>query len=302
MPLSRAEAIVHVGLPKTGSTTIQSFLALNAESLSRQGVHWVPPHIAKSSQLEYALAACSQAGQLVDDAMFLNNFALRTLEDQNRLIQDFLEGLDQQIASIEGKFIISSEHIGVWMHTPQLRATLDNFLTQRFASVRYIMFVRPQTDFILSSYSESVKRGSARTLEAFVRDYDEINIHDAMTRWQAELGDRVRFAMLNRGNAGSDDLISVFCKAAEFSEQGLTRPAPSNESLPATALEILRRANAVIGKDIERNILQRLIVSVVRRQVTRCFTRGARLALSTEQAADINRRYPHPVESLVNSF
>lgn len=297
MPLSRAEAIVHVGLPKTGSTTVQSFLALNADALSQQGVHWAPPVIDRYSQLEYPLAACSQAGQLVNDAMFVNHFALGTLDDQTRLIQGFLDDLDQKIASIEGKFLISSEHIAVWMHSPYLRSSLDTFLTQRFATVRYVMFVRPQTDFVLSSYSESVKRGSARTLEAFVQDYDEIDIHETMHQWKSELGDRVDFALLNHDTAGSDDLISVFCTLAEISDNGLTRPSPSNESLPAAALDILRQANAIIGKDVERNILQRALFSAVRRLVTSVVRRGPRLSLSPDQISTLNQRYPHPIKT-----
>ena len=36
------KAIIHIGTPKSGTTTIQSFLSLNRTALAEQGIRYAP--------------------------------------------------------------------------------------------------------------------------------------------------------------------------------------------------------------------------------------------------------------------
>lgn len=303
MPDSQIEAVVHVGLPKTGSTAIQRFLALNATVLAERGLRVPSPRIDRFSQLEYGLAAFDRAGRMVEDEMLRNRHGLASLSDQRALVRPFEEDLEARLAEVSGqagaRFVMSSEHIGAWMQDGALRGALDGWLSERFSKVRYIMFVRPQANFVLSSYSESVKRGSARTLAEFVRDYDEIDVASTIRDWQADFGARARIAMMPGADAGADGLLRRFCVLAEIDPDGLEMPQVANEALSARAAEALRRANAVIGKDTQRNLAQRAVFAGLRKGAMALWAKGPRLTLDDDQTRMIAARYPQAVEDLL---
>ncbi|PRY25330.1 hypothetical protein CLV78_102508 [Aliiruegeria haliotis] len=286
---------MHVGLPKTGSTAIQMFLATNRRALKRRGIACAPPLIDRYSQLEYGLAACLRADRLVEDEMFRNQHALTRPGDQADLVSALPTGRPEC-----DREIISSEHIGIWLHTPELRAALDELLSERFAVFRYIMFVRPQAEFVLSSYSESVKRGSARSLQAFVEDYAELDIHQTILDWRAQFGARLRVAAMPGAGDSGPDLIDTFCAFAGIDPVGLQRPTPANEALSRRAAGVLRRANDVIGKDTERNTAQRAVFALVRKMTLAALSAGPRLHLSDAQRTIIAQRYPHAIDPLLD--
>ena len=288
-------AAVHIGLPKTGSTTIQAFLAANRQALAGRGVVVDPPRHDRWSQLEYGLVACSRAGRPIPDEMVRHRLGLARLSDQDALADAFEAWLDERLAGLgDAHYVISSEHLGIWLTEPETRAALDTWLTARFGDVRYILFVRPQAEFILSSWSESIRRGSDRTLADFVAGYDELDVHATMRAWDADFGARLTILAMPKGAA----LLAAFAEAAGLPAGLPEGEAPRNPALNARAAEILRRINAVIGPAVGRSPLKRAAFAAIRRAVT-VLVPGPRLRLSSAQVAGIEARYPHSVPAYI---
>jgi hypothetical protein len=294
-----SDVAVHVGLPKSGSSSIQAFLARNRARLAARGVRYDGPMIDRWSQLEIGLAACQQAGALVPDAMLRRRLGLATLADQAGPVRRLEAALAARPPAAGERAVISSEHIGAWLTTPALRAALDGWLRARFGRVRYVLVVRPQDEFVLSSYSESLRRGSARSLEAFVAGYDELDVRAAMEAWDAEFGPRITILLLPRGADAQRRLIERFCAAAGIEASGLSVPRRRNRALSARAAAILRGLNRLLGRDLERGPVRRALFAALRRPVEAVFGFGPPLRLTEAQRAALAARYPAPVAEWV---
>ena len=61
------EAIVHIGLPKTGSTAIQTYLAAHARGLSERGIHYeTGSWLGDTNHFKLPLAVLRSAGHFVN--------------------------------------------------------------------------------------------------------------------------------------------------------------------------------------------------------------------------------------------
>ena len=137
-------AIVHVGMPKTGSTTIQNFLQVNRELLARQNVHVLEPRYYPFSQVEFAIAGCTAAGKLIPDRIDRARFGIDEMADQQELLAKIEATLAEDLAQVtDGTLVVSSEQIGFWLRTSRMRRGLDGWLRSRFDPVDYVMFIRP---------------------------------------------------------------------------------------------------------------------------------------------------------------
>ncbi|MEO1677415.1 MAG: hypothetical protein AAFU80_04565 [Pseudomonadota bacterium] len=281
-------ALVHVGLPKAGSTALQRFVAANRVKLAARGLASDPPQIDRWSQLEFGLAACQRAGVLVPDAMLRARLGLSDLTAQAARVAP----LEAARPARPGLTLISSEHIAAWLTTPPLRAALDAWLGARFDRVAYLIVLRPQAAFVLSSWSESIRRGSSRPLEAFAAGFDEIDVAATARDWAEQFGPRMHGAMLPDRPG---DLERGFCRWLGIDMAGLTVPPPANPALSAPAAELLRRANAMLGPDIARPAWKRAAFAALRAPVSRALAGAAPLALDAAQTSDLAARYPDPI-------
>ena len=126
---------LHIGVWKTGSTAIQTFLAKNADRLSARGV--MIPAYAKNmrdyNHLFERLAARNEAGVAAVAAQLARDIAAQRPE----------------------KLIISSEHF--WHAPPDVIERLAAMLRQISDDVRVLAYIRPQDDMWASLYAQQAK-------------------------------------------------------------------------------------------------------------------------------------------------
>jgi hypothetical protein len=126
-------------------------------------------------------------------------------------------------------------------------ARLKDLLLPLFSDIWIIVYLRRQDDFLLSTYSTSVKSGSTEPLRLPVprRADARYNHWTLLSRWADVFGkDRIICRRFEKDTLQSGDVVEDFLEAAALNPAlPFRKPAPANQSLDATSLEFLRMFN-----------------------------------------------------------
>lgn len=240
------KAIVHIGSPKTGSSSIQAFLHHNAAEIARRGVRFQRNVPDRGSQFEYPLAALAIQGAMIPSKDGRVRYKARTVEEARANYAGYAETLKSYPKRFdEPVALFSSEHFLPWIHDESLVQQVDRMFGDVFDEVRYVVYLRRQEDLLVSQYSEQVKRGANVPLDQFIgRRLKAVNHFRVISRWANVVGhERMDVRLLERDFLRDGDLITDFCHACGFSPEGLQLPPRENESITVTAAEVMRHLN-----------------------------------------------------------
>lgn len=240
------KALIHIGMPKTGSSSIQEFLYLNREALAARGIRYARYDERLGSQFELAAIGRVDGGLTIDDDPARLVLRLKSPEDDAAYVQAYKAFLDRQMATwTEDLFVASSEHIEPWLHSPRTIKALDTFLRARFESVRYVVYVRAQEEILVSSYSERIKRGETLKLEEHLsRRIRAIDLDRLVRRWEKTVGNKRFDVRLMAPDAlVGGDLLSDFCDWMGTPRDGLKTPGKLNTALSRDEIMLRRRLN-----------------------------------------------------------
>ena len=288
------KAVVHVGLPKTGTTSIQRFLRANAAALAARGAIYsrvpngrVPP---QDSQLEYGICALAIAGDMVPNRATRAAYGLDDLAAAGDFAARYMEAVQEDVRSHRGAelYLVSSEHLGAWMRSPAHLEALDGWLGSLFSEVRYVLYVRRQEDRILSLYSQALRAGSTEGLGTFVRAHLRLDYHEVAALWAGALGrERFDLRLLERDAMAGGDLIEDYCAAAGIDPEGLERPERENEALSVAAATFLRELNRRLEPRGGAGPRSNPMMKGVQGRLTRWYAADRKLRLSPRQVATI---------------
>ena len=185
-PLKRT-LFVHVGMPKTGSTSIQSMLADWALPLERRGIH-VP----------------------VSGRAFAPGQVLLYRESRGRLspVADVWDDLLHELTTCAApRFAISWEGFTAALFTPS-RAVADCAAAiaalgeSAGVDVQIVGYVRPQYQYVESAYVQHVKSGrETKPFEAVLEKYADarrLDYNRIFAPWRTAFGQRVRVRPVQR--------------------------------------------------------------------------------------------------------
>lgn len=255
---------LHIGLEKTGTSSIQRFFRLNREALKKQSILY---SLVAGNENHMALAAAAQDERKADDLRLIYELdsPLKIREFRVRLSEELSAEAAQSRCST---LVLSGEHCSSRLTSPQEVETLIRLLSAVTDDITVIVYLRRQDEFLCSTYSTDVKSGHTglmRMPEPELRknryDYDLL-----LNRWCLALGREKLICKIYE--ATRFDVVADFAKIVGISSiDNHQRPKRINESLDISTLEFLRVFNTVVPrfKNQKLNPLRGKIVQLLQR-------------------------------------
>ncbi|NQY17007.1 hypothetical protein [Alteromonas sp.] len=250
---------LHIGMEKTGSTSIQESLFINRENLLRQGIATLDCCGLKNSR-KFSLYALEQG---TFDDFFIENSILteaqrrtfdRTIEDD---LQLEISCLPENIHTV----IISSEHLHSRLKKITEISRLYTFLTKYFENIEVLCYVREQSLVAVSWYSTIIKSGNIRHKNRVPNFYEYLEIWckkenhyfnyiRILEKWSSVFGkNRVNVRLFDKSAFYKSNLLDDFYKlAGEPYTENFIRLSPKNESLSNFGLLLGRIVNDIFPR------------------------------------------------------
>lgn len=207
-PTSRPRLVLHIGQTKTGSTSLQRFLALNRARLPELGLHYpTAPQTAAGTTAakHHHLLVALHPGHLQRGRA-------------HRVWDGLLAQLERQSAQTH---VLSDElfwHLGE--HHPGHRVQALGFLARQLAGVdvQVLAYLRPQADWLVSWYAQLLRSSGQRVagmdlpaFEARMRTRGMLDYHRIASDWAEAFGrDRVCLRPWDRAQLHGGDIIDDF--------------------------------------------------------------------------------------------
>lgn len=238
------KVLVHIGLPKTGSTTIQGLLHNNQQKLVQFGVLYPSATGAPTSKglVPYAIGES-----------YFGRYPLPpdSPRDQYGYRQYLgVKLLDEIAKTAPQTVLISSEALGVRLHhTDELERLAELFST--FAtSTTIIAYLRRQDEAALSFAWNYVRSGASNAL-AFPPTGKALRMYDyykTISLWAKVFGkSAIRVQRFGQKYFSGGDLLSDFLSIVGVDKNELQLPRAMNSSPGAKDLQVLDKLNPFIS-------------------------------------------------------
>jgi hypothetical protein len=238
----------HIGMPKTGTTSIQNFLAGNRDTLGRNGVLYSR---VMGEHTHNVLPVLVQG--FIRGSQLQRRLNVRNTLDWAQLNQETRLAFAREIAEANPRhLILSSEHICSRSiseaHFDTLRSLIALALDR--AEMTIVLYLRPQVEQAISLYSTMLRHGMAADVDSFLETrFDEFHYFDfqaMIARWsvafpQARMEVRA-FNLARRLPQGTvDDFVAV--TGLEHVASQCPPPVRRNRSMGDWSAELLRQIN-----------------------------------------------------------
>jgi hypothetical protein len=224
-PEARRHVVLHVGPMKTGSTSIQAWLADNRNALLAAGI-FVPSSLGINHSLLRRIVTRGEQPR-----------AAKGLAD----LTAELDAMPRTVTQI----VMSGEMLGQALRDAQQISGVKRLFDRYAASYRIIMYLRRQDLQSVSLYSSRLHRGLKAELLGKPFPYDR-----ALTAWAKVFGrDQVVPRIFERESMVDGDAVADFIAASGFSHLPVPPPGARtrNTSFQAAAQELLR----LVGRALE---------------------------------------------------
>ncbi|MEB3256017.1 MAG: hypothetical protein VKJ05_06480, partial [Synechococcaceae cyanobacterium] len=244
--------VLHIGTEKTGTTSIQEFLARNRVALAAQGIH-VPEFLGATDHrwASYMAEDVERVDGFSRELGLAESAALRAAKKEEIRVQ-LVEEVRRQPW---GTWLISSEHFQSRLTTPQEVARLAAILQPLFTRIRIVIYLRNPLETAISYWSMRVKGGAPlHSLGEPGHFGHHICDHRGiLERWLAVFGQQqIRVRLFAREAFVAGDLIRDFCAATGIAwHPALQHPPRLNETMPYAAQRLLARVNERVPRWID---------------------------------------------------
>ena len=234
--------ILHIGMPKTGSTTIQN-------EFFKNGIEDTKTEYLKLDTPNHGQHLRSISMEQKENYYFFKNKNF-TLEDIEDFAKNSKKMIEKSILSSKKQSILMSGE-DLYHATPSEIKSLKIFLEKFFKKIVVVAYVRPPKPFCESAFQQVVK---FHKLSSFNRGYI-YHPYKKIANYINIYGEKnVKILPFIPKKFYNNDLISDFCFCLDLKTQ-TSRLQNYNETLSKEAISILFAYNKFtdISKDIESN-------------------------------------------------
>ncbi len=241
---------LHIGAPKTGSTSIQKFLSTNEELLAKNDI-FIPKHGRVLDAANFARFVCAFRPFHSDKAIHF-----KTSEDADK----YLSVLKNEIQTTSCTNVILSAENLYFLDDKEVDQVIDFFSDHE---LRVVVYIRTPQDWVASLYNQQVKVGLTKM--SFDDYYDKFRknlVQTSVFSFVKKLGEervivRPFGKTLLYKNIYEDFTRFVF--GLDFTDE-YVQPESENLSLNFDALEFMRRINTSIAGDSLFNNFSTLLI------------------------------------------
>jgi len=285
--------ILHIGTPKTGSTSLQEVLAAGRPGLAKSGVYY-PRKIGPVNHIALADAlldperrrlgpATNRKAHEIREALMLNAFAAE------------INGLPSSIHTV----VISNESFCFKAASAAEFAKLKEILEPHFDVIEIVIYLRRQDEHYASIYGQGLRQGYLqRPMPVHgILNCDLYYDYDAMIRrWETAFPNATfRPRIFERPESGRFDVIEDF-----FSIVGVPVPeltdgslSVSNVSINAEGQKVLLRMRAVMKDHMSVHFNANAawpIWTIITRTMEKLYS-GKGWRMTNEQSAEFMRQW-----------
>lgn len=229
---------IHIGLPKTGSTALQSTMAANHEFFRDQGILYPTSRTRYHNFLRHYFSEDSLKPRRVANASKVMSVAQIV-----RIANEEFQSLERQLEAFEGKTLLLSSELFSGMPEEACTAMRD-YVEGKAETIRVIAYVRHPLAFAVSFAQERVRLGHS-VLEQEERKQWRRQLRSRLEGWIAAVGkERLVLVPYERsiliGGSTVSDTLSRIGYQGEIPE---TEAEVSNSSLTMAATVVKSRMN-----------------------------------------------------------
>ncbi len=243
---------LHIGSPKTGTTSIQRFFAANHALLRNKGFLY-PKFAGPENHTKLAAYAHQQDFHHIELRL-----GISSEESRRAYRKSFAQLFHQRLAAVKENIIFSGEHCAAILNTEEEIGRLHDLLAGLKHKIKIIFYARQQADFLVSQYSTNIVNGRTSPLVYPTQTNLERNFdyYGLLRRWEAVFGREAIIArVFDRSQLAGGDVVQDICEVIGLdwaALSGATRPPRLNESLDHETIEFLRHFNAYAPPVIDR--------------------------------------------------
>lgn len=244
-----AKLYLHIGTEKTGTTSIQSFLANNRARLMAENIY-IPSFLGKSGNHRQAVFLAQDRSRVTS---FLARKGLEQSPDLHFARRDGVLAKLKRKLAVHGDrtWIISSEHFQSRLDEGEIER-LRLLLEDLFDDIKIVLYIRHPLDTAISSWSmrsRKMMRGVVRcTLdkpEAFTGICDHRKI---LANWINVFKlSQMQVRLYQKNEFVNGDLIHDFCDAVGVKiDEEMNMPEKRNTALNYFTMKVLARAKFML--------------------------------------------------------
>lgn len=285
--------VVHIGPPKTGSTSIQKSLSANRDSLLEQGVYYYD----RDKMLPRALTTLYMDTVRGPHPRLVKHFgsAEAVLAWSESCWEEFEQDVDRlkpELSVISSEFFPTISDIGPMMER----------LRKRFDEIWVLAYARDPVDLYVSTLQQNI-RGGERLVELDTPRSFKFAMRRHLEKFGKAVGfDRMIVRNFSRSNLVGGDVVADFASVlSSIGPDCEIEPVKANESVPAAAVAWLLASNSIAfntgsdRKGSKREVKMAVKSGYVNKRLTEqgAFSGLAKLKMTDQAMAETIRRKAH---------
>lgn len=244
---------LHIGIEKTGSTTIQRYLEHNRDELLNQG-HYYPKCLGPRRGSHYYIVVYCRHNDVFDDLRL--NSGVTNKNELKKFRENLVEEMDHEFSLVNkvNALHVSTENCHSRLLGIETIECVKELLSPWVEDFKVIVYLRPQHEVALSLYSTAMKLGGdiKNPFPNVEADNHYYNYYVLLKKWEKVFGkNNILVRRFGRSYFHSEDLIDDYLNVTQISKKNLVDIKKENESLSPDALEFLGQLNKYLPRFID---------------------------------------------------